>query len=96
MSQGMALLCKNNLLKYMKDFLDYAITQEEYYELSERCYSEHGDLLKRYYRNFDIIFMEVVPDACLYYIDEPGLDDNMKRDLFRNEISRVYEVLINL
>lgn len=40
--------------------------------------------------------MEVVPDACLYYIDEPGLDYFMKEELFRKEINEVYDKLINL
>ncbi|MEG0671724.1 hypothetical protein [Clostridium sp.] len=84
------MVCKNNLLKYIKDFLDYEITQEEYYELSQICYSEHGDLLKTYYPDFNENFMKVVPDACLYYIDEPGLDDNKKRELFRNLICSLY------
>jgi len=80
----------------MKDFLDYGITQEEYYELSERCYSDHGDLLKKYFPNFNKKFMEVVPDACLYYKDEPGSDDNNKRELFGDEISSLYKALIEL
>ncbi|WP_373897768.1 hypothetical protein ACER0A_011020 [Haloimpatiens sp. FM7315] len=71
MSQERALLYKNNLIQYMKDFFDYTITHEEYYELSKRCYSEQGDLLKKYYPNFNEKLMEIVPDACLYYIDEP-------------------------
>lgn len=52
--------------------------------------------MKKYYPNFNEKFIKVVPDACLYYIDEPGLDDNIKRDLFRNEISSLYKILIEL
>jgi hypothetical protein len=96
MSKEKAVLCKNNLIQYMKDFLNYIITQDEYYELSERCYAEYGNLLEKYYSNFNEKFMEVVPDACLYYIDEPGLDDHNKRELFRNEISSLYKVLSEL
>ncbi|WP_017415842.1 hypothetical protein [Clostridium tunisiense] len=95
MNDEKALLCKNNLIQHMEDFLDYKIAQDEYYELSERCYSEYGDLLKKYYPKFNQKFMEVVPEACLYYIDEPGLDDN-SREIFRNEISNLYKVLIAL
>lgn len=40
--------------------------------------------------------MEVVPDACLYYIYEPGSDNHNKRELFRNEISSLYKVLSEL
>lgn len=80
----------------MKDFLNYAITQDEYHELSESCYSGYGDLLKKYYPDFNEKFMGVVPDACLYYIDEPGIDDNINRELFRNEISSLYKILVEL
>ncbi|EHN13457.1 hypothetical protein [Clostridium sporogenes] len=62
----------------------------------KRCYSEHEDLLKKYYANFNEKFMEAVPDACLYYIDEPGLEDSIKRELSRNEIISLYKVLIEL
>ncbi|RXI44641.1 hypothetical protein DP145_09510 [Clostridium tetani] len=62
----------------------------------EKCYSEHGDLLKKCYANFNEKFMEVVPGACLYYIDEPGLEDSIKRALFRNEIISLYKILIEL
>lgn len=62
----------------------------------EKYYSEHGNLLKKYYANFNEKFMEVVPDACLYYVDEPALEDSIKRELFRNEIISLYKVLIEL
>lgn len=48
------------------------------------------NLLEKYYPNFNEKFMEVVPGACLYYIDESRLDDHNKRELFRNEISSFY------
>ncbi|MBS5955073.1 MAG: hypothetical protein KIB53_14795 [Paraclostridium bifermentans] len=96
MSKEKALLCKNNLIQYMKDFLNYIITQDEHYELSERGYAEHVNLLEKYYPSFNEKFMEVVPDACLYYIDESGLDDHNKRAIFRNEISSLYKVLSEL
>lgn len=46
MSKEKALLCKNNPIQYMKDFLNYIITQDEYYELSERGYVEHKFIRK--------------------------------------------------
>lgn len=89
------MLCKNNLIQHIEDLINYKITHDEYYELSERCYSEYGDLLKKCYPDFNQKFMEVVPEACLYYIDEPELDDN-SREIFRNIINNLYKTLIEL
>ena len=94
--QEKALYCKNPLIQYMMEYLGEEINSEEYYELSERCYSMYGDLLKRYYPCFNKLFIEVVPNACLYYIDEPGIDEFTKEELFRKEISAAYSELINL
>lgn len=91
-----ALFCKNTLIQYIKDFLENKITKEEYYDLSERCYSMYGNLLQTYYPYFNKVFIGIVPNACLYYIDEPELDDFMKEELFRKEINEVYDKLINL
>lgn len=91
-----ALFCKNTLIQYINDYLENEISKEEYYDLSERCYSIYGNLLQMYYSEFNDIFLEVVPDVCLYYIDEPGLGDFMKDELFRKNINEVYDKLINL
>lgn len=43
--QEKALFCKVSLLKYIIDYLEKKIDKEEYYGLSEMCYSMYGDLL---------------------------------------------------
>lgn len=91
-----AILCKHNLIQYMKDYLENKIDEDEYYSLSELCYSSYGDLLQREYPIFNKRFMATVPDACLIYLDEPGLDDDTRKKLFRNEIVKIYKELIDL
>ena len=91
-----ALNCKNTLIKYMEQYLDGKINRVEYYEYSEEMYSMYGDLLKIYYSTFNEVFINRVPDACLCYIDEPGLDEVSKEQLFRKEILETYNILINL
>lgn len=56
----------------------------------------HGNLLERYYPCFIKLFIEVVPNACLYYIDEPGIDEFTKEELFRKEINELYSERIHL
>lgn len=75
----------------MKQYLQGKISRAEYYENSEKMY---GDLLEIYYSKFNEIFMNRVPDACLYYIDEPGLNEATKEQLFRKEILEAYNILI--
>lgn len=94
--QEKALFCKVSLLRYIMDYLEKKIDKEEYYGLSEMCYSMYGDLLEKYYPSFNTIFIETIPDLCMYYIDEPGLDASMKDRLFRKGINEVYNKLIDL
>lgn len=94
--QEKALFCKESLIQYMIDYLEKKIDKEEFYDGSEKCYSMYGDLLEKYYPNFKKIFFETVPDLCLYYIEEPGLDDAMKDEFFRKGINDVYSKLIDL
>lgn len=94
--QDKALFCKESLIQYMIDYLENKIDKEECYYCLEKCYSMDGDLLEKYYPSFRKIFFETVPDLCLYYIEEPGLDDAMKNELFREGINEVYNKLIDL
>ncbi len=91
-----ALECKNMLIKYMEEYLQGMISRLEYYEYSEELYSRYGDFLKSCYSSFNKLFMERIPDACLYYIDEPGLNEVTKEELFRKEILETYNLLIKL
>ena len=82
---------KENILNQIKDYLDGKITKEEYYELAERFYSEYADT----YQNplFHEYFMNIVADACLYYIDEPGLTLEIREKMFHKSLNEAYIIL---
>ncbi|WP_346914195.1 hypothetical protein [Clostridium sp.] len=91
-----ALISKKKLIQFMKEYLDNNMSSDEYYTLSEKYYTKYGEYLKFCYPIFDQIFLSIVPDACLYYIDEPGLNFDEKTSLFRKEIGNAYMKLKDL
>lgn len=82
------------LLNQMKDYLDGKITKEEYYKQAEEFYTKYADT----YENlpFHKYFMESVADACLFYIDEPGTDQETKELKFREILQEAYRTLQKL
>lgn len=80
----------------MQQYLDGIISSNEFYGLSESCYSSYGDDLKKYHKQFEEIFMARIPDACLYYIDEPSMDVQEKEKMFYKEIEESYNILKKL
>ena len=79
---------RETLLMQIKEYLDGKITKEEYYSLAEPYYSRYA----RTYDNppFHKYFINTVADACLIYIDEPGLDPEEKERLFYKTLSEAY------
>ncbi|MCI5621041.1 MAG: hypothetical protein MR355_05705 [Lachnospiraceae bacterium] len=90
----MALDFKQTLLNQMKEYLDGNITKEEYYEISEAFYTKYAHT----YDNplFHKYFLNTVADACLIYIDEPGLTPEMREAEFYKSLSDAYINLQNL
>ena len=82
---------KETILEQIKDYLDCNITKEKYYELSEEFYSTYA----KTYQNplFHDCFLHTVADACLFYIDEPGLSPEMRESLFHQALSEAYLLL---
>lgn len=79
---------RENLLKQIKEYLDGKITKEEYYEMAEPFYSKYA----KTYENpaFHKYFLDTVADACIVYIDEPGLTSRQKDELFRKLLREAY------
>lgn len=79
---------KETLLNQIKEYLDGKITKEEYYEKAEPFYSKYADT----YENplFHEYFMNTVADACLIYIDEPGLTPEIRETMFYKSLSEAY------
>jgi len=82
------------LLDQMKDYLDGRITKEEYYDQAEPFYTEYANT----YENplFHKCFMDTVPEACLFYIDEPGLTSEIKESKFHEALQEAYVTLEKL
>lgn len=85
------MVIEQQLLSQIKKYLDHEITREEYAVLSESYYSENESLIKD--TQFDEAFTKSVPDACLFYIDEPGGSEEEKEKSFYSIMSQVYEEL---
>lgn len=82
---------KEILLKQMKEYLDGEITKEEYYALAESYYSDHTEECDD--QVFKKFFLETVADACTCYIDEPGLEPELKEREFRKVLEKAYNFL---
>ena len=82
------------LLDQMKDYLDGRITKEEYYDQAEPFYTEYANT----YENplFHKCFMDTVPEACLFYIDEPGLTSEIKESKFHEASGSEHSELIRV
>lgn len=85
---------RETLLKQIKEYLDGKITKEEYYFISEEFYSKYAST----YENplFHKCFLTNVADACLFYIDEPGLTPEKREELFYQSLSEAYSELQKL
>lgn len=42
------------------------------------------------------VFTDIVPDACLYYVDEPGLTEEQRETLFYEQMDNAYLELKDL
>ena len=78
----------------MRDYLNHTITKEQFYHLSECFYTDHAKYIKG--TEFDKIYFSLIPDACLFYIDEPWSNDTDSETSFKKTIEDAYRQLINL
>ena len=63
------------------------ITKEQYAQIAEAYCSEYGYLIEN--TQFYKTFMGLVPDLCLYCVNEPGAADRKEKE-FRDGILAVY------
>ena len=85
---------KETLLNQIRDYLDGKITKEEYYEQAESFYTKCADTYEN--TSFHEYFMDTIPDACLIYIDEPGLPPEKKELMFYKILKEAYANLQKL
>ena len=85
---------RETILRQIKEYLDGNITKEEYYQLAEPYYSQYADSYKN--KPFHDRFLSIVADACLIYIDEPGLSPETAERQFYQALCDAYEELQKL
>jgi hypothetical protein len=81
---------KHALLNQIKQYLNNEITRKTFGYVAEEYYNENAHLIED--TEFYKIYNQIVPDACLFYIDEPGYEDD-KEKCFRREMEEVYSLL---
>ena len=84
----------DNILKQLKSYLDGEISKEEYYNISEQYYTKYANLCDN--DVFKKCYLDNIPDACLFYIDEPGLTPEENEKQFFKAMKSTYELLLKL
>ena len=85
---------KKEILNQIRRYLKGEITKEEYYDIAEPFYSKYANCCND--EIFKNKFFEIVVNACIYYIDEPGLTPEIKEKEFYKELNYVYKELEKL
>jgi hypothetical protein len=85
---------KRELLAQINRYLNHEISKEEYADVAEPFFTCHAELIKNIM--FYNVFTDIVPDACLYYVDEPGLTEEQKEILFHEQLANAYLKLKDL
>jgi hypothetical protein len=85
---------KRELLAQINRYLNNEISKEEYADVAETLYTCHAELIED--TMFYNVFTDIVPDACLIYVDEPGLTEELKEILFHEQLANAYLKLKDL
>ena len=83
-----------NILKQIRSYLEGEISKEEYYNIAEQYYNKYVDSCDNI--AFKKCFLDNISDACLLYIDEPGLTSEEREKQFFEVLKSTYELLLNL
>lgn len=83
---------RQNILKQIEQYLNGEITKEEYYDIAEPYYTRNAGVYDN--KEFHKLFLDTVADACLIYIDEPGLLPEKGEALFYKTVKDAYDKLI--
>ena len=83
---------RETLLNQIKEYLDGKITKEEYYAKAEPFYIKYAHNCNK--TLFLEYFLATIPDACLFYIDEPNFTSESNDEMFYKMLSEVYIILI--
>ncbi|MGN0609396.1 MAG: hypothetical protein ACI4J6_09330 [Oscillospiraceae bacterium] len=79
---------RETLLNQIKEYLDGKITKEEYYAMAEPFYTQYAHNCNN--TLFLEYFLATIPDACLFYIDEPNFTSESNDEMFYKTLSEAY------
>ncbi len=65
-----ALIVKHTLLNQIEQYLNGEMPRKTFGYVAEEYYTENAHLIKN--TKFYEVYSQIIPDACLFYIDEPG------------------------
>lgn len=85
-----SLEIKVTLLNQIEQYLNNEITRKTFGYVAEEYYTENAHFIEN--TEFYETYNRIVPDACLFYIDEPGYEED-KEKCFRKEMEEAYELL---
>lgn len=85
---------KRELLVQISRYLNNEISKEEYANVAESFFTCYAELIKN--TKFYSVFTDIVPVACLYYVDEPGLEEEQREVLFQEQLANAYLKLKDL
>ena len=79
------------IMEQIQSYLEGHISKEDYCEIAESFYSKYAkhcinSLFCKY-------FLDTVADACLIYIEEPGLSPKEREERFYDVMSKAYQEL---
>ncbi|MBQ3125187.1 MAG: hypothetical protein IJC09_07205 [Clostridia bacterium] len=81
---------KLTLLNQIEQCLHNKIEKSEFAYLAEQYYSENACFIE--HTDFFEIYKEIIPDACLFYVDEPGTESEKEKHFYA-ELREAYELL---
>ena len=85
---------KSELLIQISRYFNNEYTKEEYAKLTEEYFTRNAEFIEN--TEFYRVFNDIVPDACIINLDEPGLTEEKKEQQFREQLEIAYSKLMKL
>ena len=85
---------KRKLFNQIESYISGDINRFQFKEISEAYYTNNVKCIEG--TKFHEIYKSIVPDACLFYIDEPCLSEEEKENGFRSSLEEAYKLLSEL
>ena len=84
---------RQEMLGQIQQYLDGLISKELYYEIAHDYFERYAEAIKG--TDFYNVYLNYIPDACTFYIDEPGYPEEQDK-LFKESMEEAYSLLRKL